>query len=262
MELKGKVVFISGASRGIGAELGRQLAAEGAAVVLAARTREPLAQLASELRQQGATALDLALDVTSDESVHAAAATALARFGAVDVLINNAGNGGTLGRLLDQAPEHTRDMFEVHVLGAERLTRAFLPSMLERGRGRVVMVGSAVGYVPMPGAAAYSAAKAAVVALAEALRGELEGRGLEIVCLSPPHTQTEAGKAWPLKLPKQFSPEQAARALVRALRTDEQNYLTCGNQSLLWLRRLTPSGSSSIMRKIGLGALQRLDARG
>jgi short-subunit dehydrogenase len=262
MELKGKVVFISGASRGIGAELGRQLAAAGARVVLAARTREPLAQLASELRQQGATALDVELDVTSEESVRAAVATALGAFGAIDVLINNAGNGGTLGRLLEQAPAHTREMFEVHVLGAERLTRAVLPSMLERGQGRVVMVASAVGYVPMPGAAAYSAAKAAVVALAEALRGELQGSGVEIVCLSPPHTQTEAGKAWPLALPKQFSPEHAVRALVRALRADEQNYLTCGNQSLLWLRRLTPSGSLCIMRKLGLDALQRVEARG
>jgi short-subunit dehydrogenase len=261
MDVKGKVVFISGGSRGIGAELGRQLAAEGARVVLGARHREPLAQLASELRQQGATALDVELDVTSERSVRGAVAAALAAFGSVDVLINNAGNGGTLGRLLDQAPEHTREMFEVHVLGAERLTRALLPSMLERRQGRVVMVGSAVGYVPMPGAAAYSAAKAAVVALAEALRGELDGSGIEVVCLSPPHTQTEAGKAWPLELPKQFSPEQAARALVRALRADEQNYLTGGNQPLLWLRRLSPGGSSRMMRKIGLGALQRLAAR-
>ena len=262
MELKGKVVFISGASRGIGAELARQLAGEGARVVLGARSRQPLVQLASELRQQGATALAVELDVTSEPSVRAAVAEALAAFGSVDVLINNAGNGGTLGRLLEQAPEHTREMFEVHVLGAERLTRALLPSMLERGRGRIVMVGSAVGYVPMPGAAAYSAAKAAVVALAEALRGELEDRGIELVCLSPPHTQTEAGKAWPLELPKQFSPEQAARARVRAVRADAQNNHTCGNQSLLWRRRRTPGGSSRIMRKIGLAALQRLEARG
>jgi short-subunit dehydrogenase len=262
MDVKGKVVFISGASRGIGAELGRQLAAQGARVVLAARTREPLVQLASELRQLGATALDVQLDVTSEVSVRAAVATALAAFGAIDVLINNAGNGGTLGRLLEQSPDHTREMFDVHVLGVERLTRAVLPGMLGRGQGRVMMVGSAVGYVAMPGAAAYSAAKAAVVALADALRGELQGTGVEVVCLSPPHTQTEAGKAWPLALPKQFSPEQAARALVRALRADEQNYLTCGNQSLLWLRRITPSGSLSIMRKVGLEALQRVEARG
>jgi len=261
MDLNGKVIFVSGASRGIGAELAQQLGAAGARVVLAARNRAELEQQAARVRNDGGTAHVVELDVTRAASVQAAVADALGQFGAIDVLINNAGNGGRLGCLLDQSPEHTREMFDVHVLGAERLTRAVLPGMLQRGQGRVVMVASAVGYVPMPGAAAYSAAKAAVVALAEALRGELEGSHVEIVCLSPPHTQTDAGKAWPLKLPKQFSPQEAARALLNALRKDESNYLTGGNQSLLWLRRIAPGGAAKIMRKIGLDALSRLEAR-
>jgi short-subunit dehydrogenase len=262
MDLNGKVILVTGASRGIGAELAEQLGQAGARVVLAARDRAGLEQQAERVRQTGATAHVVELDVTRDDSVQAAVSDVLATVGPIDVLINNAGNGGTLACLLDQRPEHARELFDVHVLGAERMTRAVLPSMLERGRGRIVMVASAVGYVPMPGAAAYSAAKAAVVALADALRGELDGSGIAIVCLSPPHTQTDAGRAWPLDLPKQFTPEQAAAGLVSALRKEHETYLAGGNQALLWLRRLAPGQTSRMMRKIGLGALSRLNARG
>jgi short-subunit dehydrogenase len=262
MDLNGKVIWITGASRGIGAELAQQLAHAGARVVLAARDRERLEQQAAPLRAAGRMVHVVPLDVTDEASVQAAVADVLSHFGAIDVLINNAGNGGLLGCLLDQAPDHTRQMFEVHVFGAERMTRAVLPSMLERGRGRIVTVSSAVGYVPMPGAAAYSAAKAAIVALTDALRGELAGSGIELVVLSPPHTQTEAGRHWPLELPKQFTPAQAARSLLQALRNDEQEYLAGGNQALLWLRRLAPRRASLMMRKIGLGALGRLASAG
>jgi short-subunit dehydrogenase len=258
MELKQRVIMVTGGSRGIGAEAARQLAAAGAQVVLAARDRALLEQNAAALRAQGGSAWALELDVTSEASVQTAVQATLDRFGHIDVLINNAGNGGTLGLLLDQAPDHTRRMFEVHVLGAERMTRAVLPGMLARRQGRIVMVASAVGYVPMPGAAAYSAAKAAVLALAEALRGELRGSGVELHSFSPPHTQTEAGKAWPLQLPHKFSPDEAARALLRTLRADRQEVLA-GHTPLLWLRRLSPRWASSMMRGMGLHALRRLE---
>jgi short-subunit dehydrogenase len=260
MDLKDKVIWITGASRGIGAELSEQLAQAGARVILAARDSAQLEQQASRLRSAGLTPYVVPLDVTSDASVQAAVSNVLGHFGAIDVLINNAGNGGQLACLLDHSPEHTRQMFEVHVFGAERMTRAVLPSMLERGQGRIVTVSSAVGYVPMPGAAAYSAAKAAIVALTDALRGELVGRGVELAVLSPPHTQTDAGRQWPLELPKRFTPAEAARGLLKALQNDEQEYLVGGNQSLLWLRRLAPRGAATIMRKIGLSALSRLQA--
>jgi short-subunit dehydrogenase len=260
MDPVGKVILITGASRGIGAELAQQLGEAGAKVVLAARGREGLEQQAARLRTAGARAHVVPFDVTHGASVQAAVADVLRSFGAIDVLINNAGNGGALARLLDQAPEHTRDMFEVHVFGAERMTRAVLPSMLQRGEGRIVTVSSALGYVPMPGAAAYSAAKAAIVALTDALRGELDGSGVELVVLSPPHTQTDTGRNWPLELPKQFTPSQAARCLFKALLQDQQEYLAGGNQALLWLRRLAPRHTSRMMRKIGLGALSRLHA--
>ena len=98
------------------------------------------------------------------------------------------------------------------------------------------------------------------MALTDALRGELEGSGVELAVLSPPHTQTDAGRSWPLEPPKQFTPAQAARGLLQALRRDQQLYLVGGNQALLWLRRLVPGRAVHMTRKIGLGALRRLPA--
>ena len=98
-------------------------------------------------------------------------------------------------------------------------------------------------------------AKAAVIAFTHALRGELSG--VQLALYSPPHTQTEAGEAWPLQLPKQLSPELAAAALVRSLERDPLEVLAGGNASLLWLQRLWPL-AERIMRDIGLRALATL----
>lgn len=258
MELTGTIVWITGASQGIGAEAARQLARQGAHVVLSARGRAALDERAREIRAAGGEASVVELDVTSDASVQRAVGEVLERHGRIDVLVNNAGNGGSLGFFVDGSSAATRAMFDVHLFGTERMTRAVLPSMLERGAGRIVNVVSTVAYVPMPGAAAYCSTKAAVVAFTQALRGELAGTGVELVLFSPPHTQTEAGKAWPLELPKQFSPADAAEALVATLRKDRRDHLAGGNQALLWLQRISPRWAEGIMRKIGLRATQRV----
>ncbi|MCB9764468.1 MAG: SDR family oxidoreductase [Alphaproteobacteria bacterium] len=257
MRLTDKVIFITGASRGIGAASARQLAQRGARLVLGARTAAPLQAVADDIRDAGGEALAVPLDVTDPASVQAAVDVALARYGRIDVLINNAGNGGALGFLLDTDPDATRAMFEVHVFGAERMTRAVLPAMLAQGGGRVVNVVSTVGYVPMPGAAAYCAAKAAVIALTEALRGELADHPVTLVLFSPPHTQTEAGRDWPLDLPRTFQPDEAAAALVATLQRDRRDWLAGGNQTLLWLQRISPRWAAGIMRGIGLDATRK-----
>lgn len=258
MELTGTIVWITGASQGIGAEAARQLARQGAHVVLSARGRAALDEREREIRAEGGEASVVELDVTDDASVQRAMGEVLRRHGRIDVLVNNAGNGGSLGFFVDGSSAATRAMFDVHLFGTERMTRAVLPSMLERGAGRIVNVVSTVAYVPMPGAAAYCSTKAAVVAFTQALRGELAGTGVELVLFSPPHTQTEAGKAWPLELPKQFSPAEAAEALVATLRKDRRDHLAGGNQALLWLQRISPRWAEGIMRKIGLRATQKV----
>lgn len=257
MDLDGKTVFVSGASTGIGAEAARQLARCGARVVLAARSTDRLEAVAAGIRAEGGVAWPVTLDVTRDASVAAAVRDVLERLGAIDVLVNNAGNGGELAFFMDSDPDVTRRMVDVHLLGTERMMRAVLPSMLERGSGRIVNVVSTVAYVPMPGAAAYSSAKAAVIALSRALAGELVDTPVEIVLFSPPHTQTEAGPAWPLDLPRQFTPEHAAAALVATLRADRREWLAGGNGSLVWLSRLAPGLALGIMRKLGVAATRK-----
>ena len=257
MKLAGTIVWITGASQGIGAEAARQLARQGAHVVLSARGRAGLEERAREIAAAGGEASVVELDVTDDASVQRAVAEVLRRHGRIDVLVNNAGNGGSLGFFVDGSGEATRAMFDVHLFGTERMTRAVLPSMLERGAGRIVNVVSAVAYVPMPGAVAYCSTKAAVVAFTQALRGELAGTGVELVLFSPPHTQTETGKTWPLELPKQFTPVDAAEALVATLKKDRRDHLAGGNQTLLWLQRISPRWAEGIMHRIGLRATQR-----
>lgn len=257
MKLRDKIIVVTGASKGIGAEAARQLAAEGAHVVLAARSRALLEENARTIREAGGRALVVDLDVESEESAESAVRTVLAELGHIDILLNNAGSGGALGFFSHARASDLASMCSVHLFGTERMTRMVLPGMLARGSGRIVNVVSTVGYVPMPGAAAYSAAKAAVIAHTAALRGELEKTPIELVLFSPPHTQTESGKGWKLELPKQFFPPDAARALVHALLDDRTDVLAGGNNALLYLQRLSPRLAQRIMNNIGVAATER-----
>ena len=257
MKLANKVILITGSSQGIGLAVAQQLAAAGAHVVLAARSADKLDAEVLRLCEAGHRASAVQLDVTSDSSVQRAVAQVLADHGQIDVLVNNAGNGGELDFFLQDKAEQLRAMFDTHMFGTERMTRAVLPSMLARGAGRIVNVVSAVAYVPMPGATAYCAAKAAVVAFTNALRGELAHTNIQLVLYSPPHTQTKAGEQWPLDLPKQFDVAYAANALVSVLERDASEWLAGGNNMLLWLQRISPSWAANIMRDIGLKATRK-----
>lgn len=261
MEPKGKVIIITGASSGIGLASARALARAGAHVVLAARSIDALQTEAALLAQAGHTAVAEEMDVTSDRSVSAAVERVLERFGRIDCVINFAGNGGRLALWHETTPGHTRAMFDVHVFGAERVARAVLPTMLAQRNGTIVNIASSVGWVAMPAAAAYSAAKAAILSLSEALRGELADRGIDIVVFAPPHTSTEAGRQWPLEGPRVFAPEWVADALLGTLRRGRHRFLAGGsNRMLLAIQRISPRYAAYIMRRIGLRAAMKAAA--
>jgi len=260
MELENQVVVVTGASSGIGLAIARALVARRARVVFAARTLPKLQAEVERAGEDGGQALAVELDVTSESSVARAVQSVLQRFGRIDVLINDAGNGGTLGLWSAAGPSATRDMFEVHVLGSERMMRAVVPAMREQGGGVIVNFASTVAWVPMPGAAAYSSAKAAVVALSHALRAELARERIDVRVFAPPHTSTDAGKLWPLPLPKIFTPEQVAEQLVRALRGSKPRVIPGGNAMLLLLQRISPRLAAWIMDGIGWRTLARLQA--
>ncbi|MCG3188648.1 MAG: 2-(R)-hydroxypropyl-CoM dehydrogenase [Burkholderiaceae bacterium] len=256
-----QVWLVSGASSGIGLKTAQALLAGGARVAFAARSVERLRPLVAASAAGARQAAAVPLDVTSDASVHGAVRAVLDAFGRIDGLINMAGNGGLVRRWDAAEASHLREMFAVHVFGAERMVHAVLPTMRRQGSGTIVNIASAVAWVPMPGAAAYSAAKAAVVSWSAALRAELQGSGIDVRVFAPPHTRTDAGVRWPLPLPRIFEPEWVAGQLVRSLQQRAPLTIPGGNRSLLWLQRLSPALASRVMNRIGFTALERVGAR-
>jgi NADP-dependent 3-hydroxy acid dehydrogenase YdfG len=164
-----RVLFITGASTGIGAATARRAVAAGDRVVLLARHRDALDVLAGELGAEHAHAM--ACDVTEWDQVDSAAATAIERFGRIDVVFANAGFGATRG-FLNDSPAHWRAMVLTNVLGVAHTIRATLPHLLERGTGHYVITSSIAGRRSLPGSL-YSATKWAATGIGQSLRAEL-----------------------------------------------------------------------------------------
>lgn len=257
MQLRDSTAIVTGASSGIGLDIARALLREGARVAFAARSLDRLERAVADSSAGPNQAIAVRLDVTDDASVAAAVASVRHAFGRIDLLVNNAGNGGAVGWWSRADSASVRDMFDVHVFGAERVSRAVLPAMLEQRAGVIVNFASTVAWVPMPGAAAYSAAKAAVVAMSESLRAELRASGIDVRIFSPPHTSTDAGRRWPLDLPKIFAPEWVAEQFIRALRRDAVCATPGGNGALLFIQRVAPSLATRIMNGLGFRALAK-----
>ena len=181
-----RTILITGASTGIGAATAKRLHAEGNRLVLAARRREPLDQLAADL-DQGAEVMVEVCDVTEWEQNTALVEAALERFGSIDVVFANAGFGASRG-FLEESPEHWRAMVLTNVLGVAYTVRATLPHLLEQGHGHFLITSSVAGRRALPGSL-YSATKWAATAIGEALRQELrqihENDGIKVTLIEP-----------------------------------------------------------------------------
>ncbi len=219
MQLRGKIVVVTGASSGFGELAARRFARAGASVVLAARRAERLEALAGELRRVGVEAIGVPCDVTSVDQIHALRDAVRERFDRCDVLVNNAGIPGG-GRFEDLSEEQIERVVRVNALGVMLCTKAFLPMMLERGRGHVVNVASLAGRFASPGASIYSASKHAVVAFSEALFYELGPMGILVTSVNPGFARTEG---FPLKgMPEAIvmDPDRVASVIVDVVRHD------------------------------------------
>lgn len=175
--------LITGASSGIGADLARQFHAAGHAVILVARRRDRLENLAREL---GAGARVLVADLADP----AAPARIFAETGPVDILVNNAGFGD-FGAFSSQDASRQQSMIAVNIAALTALTQLYLPAMVERRAGHILNVASIVGFMPCPGIAVYAATKAYVLSFSDALAAELARSGVSITCLCPGSTDTE-----------------------------------------------------------------------
>jgi len=192
--LRGRGCVVTGASRGIGKETARLLCAEGANVLLVARGEEALAAAAEEAAQAGAetggTAASLVLDVTVEDAGRQMAAVAEERFGALDVLVNNAGTAQW--RDLDEVPdEDWRDQYELNVMAPLRAMRASAPAMVERGWGRIVNVCSTAGKRPSAAMPEYSVAKAAELSLSRLFADRYAKSGVLVNAICPGPVESE-----------------------------------------------------------------------
>lgn len=184
--MTGRWVVVTGASRGIGAELARRLAADGARLALVARSREALTALARELGAE-----PVVCDV-GDAAQIERATELIGTFtgGAPDVIVNNAG-AFSIAAAHKTSIEHFRRTLEVNLVAPFALVRAFLPGMRARGSGHLVTLGSVADRNIYPGNAAYSASKYGLRALHEVLRAELRGSGVRATLVSPGAVDTE-----------------------------------------------------------------------
>lgn len=181
-----RVWFITGAARGIGALIAKAALADGNAVVAAGRNVEAIVRALGE----SPALLPVRLDVTSEAEAHAAVQAAVARFGRIDVVINNAGFG-LLGAVEESSDADVRRMYDTNVFGLLNVTRAVLPVMRARRAGHVINISSLGGYRAAVGFGAYSSTKFAVEGLSEALHAELAPLRIHVTVVEPGYFRTD-----------------------------------------------------------------------
>jgi NAD(P)-dependent dehydrogenase (short-subunit alcohol dehydrogenase family) len=238
---EGKVVFITGASSGIGKAAAIEFAREGAKVVLSARRKERLQEVANAVTALGGEALSVCCDVTEDSSLDAAVAEAVHVFGRIDVVLANAGFG-VEGLVESLSVDDFRRQFETNFFGVLNTIYAVLPE-LKKCRGRLGVIASVAGRMGTPGAGAYSASKFAVVGLTESLYYELKPEGVSVTCINPGFVESEirsvnkhgelTEKPDPVPSFIVVPSDKAAREIVRALYRRTPEVMVTGHGKVL-----------------------------
>ena len=213
--LAGQVALVTGAGRGIGRAIARAFAAEGAAVALAARTRQDLAAVAAEVRERGGRALAVPTDVTQDAAVEKLVEEIVGDFGRLDILVTAAGTA-SFGPVAGAKPADWDAMLTVNLRAVMVCCRAVLPIMIRQRRGTILNVASVAAQRAIPGGAAYAATKAGVVAWSRVLAEELRAERVRVGVLSPGAVDTPLWDAIPNgpDRARMLRPEDVARAAV------------------------------------------------
>ena len=235
MDIKGKVVIVTGASSGIGEATARQFAREGAKVVLAARRVDRLEALAEEITSMGtgAEAFIVQADLSKLEDIQSLIKQTLDKYGRIDVLVNNAG----FGRIdwlekLDPVKD-IQGQFDVNVMGVIQTTRQALPVMIKQRSGSIINMCSMAGLVATPTYTIYAACKHAVHGFSEALRREVKPWGIDVSMIYPGGVTTEFGQHAGIKRKTGYTTprfmllnaEQVAQAVVKLVRRPRRMWI-------------------------------------
>jgi len=252
--LERKVVWITGASSGIGAATARMLADRGAIPVLTARSPDKLERVSAQIRGEHAA---WTMDVTDERQADETAGRIWERYGRLDILLNNAGYGEFVP-FAEADLEHFQGMMDVNYFGVIRCTKAALKYMLTAGDGHIVNVASLAGKIGTPKASGYAATKYAVIGLTESLRQELRHTGIAVSAVNPGPVATAffdradpSGSYLRNLGPFVLKPERVARAIIRVMETRAPEInLPWPLAAGAWLMRAFPRLTAGVAARI------------
>lgn len=259
MAFRDQVVWVTGASSGIGEAVARELARKGARLVLSAR-REGELNRVKHACERPAEHLVYPVDLSRVDRIESAVEDVRARIGEIDVLIH--ASGLSQRDLAERTRlEVDRRIMEINYFAAVALAKALLPSMLARGRGHLVPISSVSGKVGVPYRTAYCASKHALHGFFDALRTEVHDRGLKVTIACPGYVRTSVsvnaliGDGRPFgitdrDIARGISPEECAAAIVRGIERGDEEVLVGGAETLIvYVKRLLPSLASKLIRR-------------
>lgn len=258
---KDKVVWITGASSGLGKYMAYEFASQGAVLALSARRKDQLEEVKATIESKGAKCLVLPCDVLEESQLEAAVQTIIREFGSLDVAVANAGYG-VVGKIKNLNTKEWRRQMDVNVTGLA-LTYKYAFPYLKETQGRIVLIGSVAAYVPNPGVGAYGASKAAVRSIGQTLQVELKGTGVSCTVIHPGFVKSDIAKVDnegvfhpenPDPRPAQlmWPTDKAARVMVRAIAKRKRSYVFTGHGKILaFIGQHFPKLAAWLVSKMG-----------
>jgi 3-oxoacyl-[acyl-carrier protein] reductase len=224
--LDGQVAIVTGAGRGIGAAIARGLANLGATAVVCGRTRAEIESTAKSIVQAGGKAEAIVCDVTSLQSVEAAAKQVESSFGRADILVNNAGIGGFGGPLHQLSPDGWDQILNTNLRGVFYAVRAFAPLMIRAGSGHIINISSLAGKNALPNGAAYAASKWGLNGLSYSLAEELRSHNIRVAVICPGSTNTDLSPHAGKDPAKMLQPEDVAHVVTMLVTQAPQSFIS------------------------------------